>query len=469
MTAATPPCCGWLGMTCTRCIRLSSQSLWTMPKSMLARSVRTEARLRYYVPSRMAASECAAEPSFGGLATIAGVGRALRVLMSAYACDPRKGSEPGAGWAFASAAARGDNDVWLLVEQYYESAIEVELAIRPLPRLHVVYVPTPEWVAYTSDDVRWNRARYVAWQRIAAREGTRLHRDVQFDVAHHVIMTGDWLPVGLSRVRGIPLVWGPIGGYSAPTWGLWRQMGSVNAAKEVVRLAITGAGRKVFGERAAARTSLLVAQNSGVASRFKSARRVIVEPNVALDYSRLPARSDPPRGIERTAVFAGRLLPWKGVWLAIEAISRPAASNWRLQIYGDGPERGALEQQARALGITSRVSFLGERPRDEWLIHLAKADAMLFPSLHDSLGWAVAEALAIGCPVVCLDAAGPGDLVGEGAGICVPTGGDVAGALAGALARVGYCSNNSSRFDVCRLPAMLSRWYHGVVDTSTKA
>ena len=393
----------------------------------------------------------------------------LRVLMSGYACDPSRGSEPGAGWAFASAAAQGDHDIYLLVEQFYRPAIEAELALRPLPRLHPIYVATPKSVAYTSDDIRWNRARYAAWQRIAAREGARLHRELHFDVVHHVIMTGDWLPVGMIKLRDVPLIWGPVGGYARPAWKLWWQMGAVNAAKEVARLLITGAGRKVFGDRTAARADLLVAQNPDVARRFRKAGRVIVEPNVALDYAQLPSREAPSESTARTAVFAGRLLPWKGSWLAIEAIARPAAEGWRLEIFGDGPERTALAQRARRLGVADRVTFMGERPRDELLNRLAQADAMLFPSLHDGAGWAVAEAVAIGCPVVCLDAAGPGHLVGPGEGIRVPTTGDVPGALAEALAKTDRPVVAADRFAADRLPGLLDGWYREVAAAAGRA
>jgi glycosyltransferase involved in cell wall biosynthesis len=390
------------------------------------------------------------------------MGQRLRVLMSAYACDPARGSEPGAGWAWASAAAEGENEVWLLTERHYRPIIDAELKRRPLPNLHPIYVDTPAWVGYTSDDVRGNRARYVAWQRRAARTAARLHDDLRFDVVHHAIMTGDWLPVGMARLTGVPFVWGPIGGYSPPTWKLWWQMGRIAAAKELARLGITGAGRKLFGDRVASRTSLLLAQNPDVARRFRAARRVVVEPNVALDYTQLPTRSADEAGDVKLAVYAGRLLPWKGGWLAVEALSRPSATGWRLEIYGDGPERDALAAQCRRLGVADRVSFRGEVPRDELMKVLATADALLFPSLHDSAGWIVAEAIGIGCPVVCLAASGPGHFVGPEQGIAVPPTGDVAGALARALATVRRPTDPSPRFDRNRLPALLDTWYHEV-------
>ena len=54
------------------------------------------------------------------------------------------------------------------------------------------------------------------------------------------------------------------------------------------------------------------------------------------------------------------------------------------------------------------------------LAMLAEADLFVHPSLHDSGSWACLEALAAGCPVVCFDIGGPGVLVPEGCGVCLP-------------------------------------------------
>ncbi len=388
-------------------------------------------------------------------------GRPLRVLVSAYTCVPGKGSEPGAGWAWTLAAARSGHEVWLLTDRSCRPEIEAELAARPVPQLRPIFLETPDWVTWTSDSARGNRARYIRWQQLAAGEASRLHEQVGFDVAHHVTMAGDWLPIGVARLPDVPLVWGPVGGASAPTWQLWRDMGATGAASELARLMVTGAGRRVFGDRAAARSSLLIAQNPDVARRFRRAREVVIEPNVALDRSLLPARREPD-GPPRTAVYAGRLLGWKGIWLAVDALSRPEAAGWTLSVYGDGPQLHELQVQAAALGIADRVEFLGTRPRPEVLEALAGADALLFPSLHDSAGWIVAEAVAIGCPVVCLDLAGPSHLVGPRDGVRVSPVGDVAGGLARALADLGPSTGPSTRFDAARLPRMLDGWYREV-------
>ena len=115
------------------------------------------------------------------------------------------------------------------------------------------------------------------------------------------------------------------------------------------------------------------------------------------------------------ALFAGRLLPWKGIPLALRAMAE--LPEWRLVIIGSGPDERRLRRFARRLGLEGRVEFRGWRSRQEVLRAMREeADVFLFPSLHDEAPFVVAEALASGLPVVCLDHGGPaaiGRLLGE--------------------------------------------------------
>ena len=68
--------------------------------------------------------------------------RRLKVLMSAYACEPGRGSEPGVGWVVASEMARY-HDVWVITRPNHRPFIEAELARNPQPDLHFVYWDLP--------------------------------------------------------------------------------------------------------------------------------------------------------------------------------------------------------------------------------------------------------------------------------------------------------------------------------------
>ena len=76
----------------------------------------------------------------------------MKILLSAYACEPRKGSEPGVGWS-AALLLSDEHDVWVLTRANNRAAIERELGRCPLPRLHFVYYDLPSWARW------WKRRR----------------------------------------------------------------------------------------------------------------------------------------------------------------------------------------------------------------------------------------------------------------------------------------------------------------------
>jgi N-acetyl-alpha-D-glucosaminyl L-malate synthase BshA len=108
--------------------------------------------------------------------------------------------------------------------------------------------------------------------------------------------------------------------------------------------------------------------------------------------------------------------------------ARPA----RLVLVGDGPDRAAAEDEARRLGVASRVAFLGERTEIEKL--LAAADLFLLPSESESFGLAALEAMACGVPVVATRTGGIPELVEDGLSGVLAATGDVDGMAKAALA-----------------------------------
>jgi len=117
-----------------------------------------------------------------------------------------------------------------------------------------------------------------------------------------------------------------------------------------------------------------------------------------------------------------RLLGWKGLDLAILAFARVATDHPSaiFTIYGDGPERGTLERLAQRLRLAERVHFEGWLPRDDMIRRSRVEDIFVLPSLRDSGGVAVLEAMSNGSPVVCFDVGGPALMVTAESGIKIP-------------------------------------------------
>jgi glycosyltransferase involved in cell wall biosynthesis len=122
-------------------------------------------------------------------------------------------------------------------------------------------------------------------------------------------------------------------------------------------------------------------------------------------------------------LFAGRLLGWKGVALAVAAVARLVAAghNVELDIAGDGPLDGFLKKKIQQLGLSHRVRLLGSIPREQLLRLYGHADLFVFPSMHDAGGTVVLEALSRGLPVICLDLGGPPNFIDGSCGAVVAT------------------------------------------------
>lgn len=117
---------------------------------------------------------------------------------------------------------------------------------------------------------------------------------------------------------------------------------------------------------------------------------------------------------EKLLLFVGRLGREKNVELLLEALTLTQVPA-RLAIAGEGPEREPLEARAAQLGVSDRVSFLGPLERSELPDYYASADAFVFPSVSETQGLVLAEAMAAGSAVIAADAPVVRDvLAGEG-------------------------------------------------------
>jgi glycosyltransferase involved in cell wall biosynthesis len=336
-----------------------------------------------------------------------------RIVAFEYACEPDKGSEPGAGWAWARVLATL-GETWVVTRANNREAIEQALEATPeRDRLHFVYVDLPPWARSWKKGQRGVHLYYLLWQIAALRAARRLNRHERFTLAWHLTFANAWFG-SLAPLVGPPFVYGPVGGgVGMPPLRLIRLLGAPAVRFELARASARALGRYVnpLARLAWARARVVLVQNRETAAWLPPRHRakVSVFPNPVLDASveRERAAADPP-----TALFAGRLLAWKGAALAVAAIAR--TPDWRLLVCGAGRDERQLRTLADQLGLDGRVRFLGRRTREDVFgLMRSEADVLLFPSLREEAGWIVVEALACGLPVVCLDRGGPSALGGD--------------------------------------------------------
>ena len=349
--------------------------------------------------------------------------RRLKVFMSAYACGPGRGSEPGVGWNVATGMAK-HHDVWVLTREKNRPLIEEEVARRPIPNIHFAYYDLPKWAGWWRQGQRGIQLYYYLWQLCAYGTAAKLHREVQFDVGHHVTFVKYWSPSVLALLD-LPYVWGPVGGGESTPRDHGRFYSLRGRLYEAARDVARWLGEHDPLVRMTARRS-----RRALATTPETARRLLelnagtvrVFGESGLNREDIGVLQDLKYPNDRSFHFVsvGRLLHWKGFHLGIHAFAQAGLENADYWIIGDGPELERLRSLARKLKVDDRVKFYGRLSREETLGVLGRSHVLVHPSLHDSGGWVCLEAMAAGRPVLCLDLGGPAMQVTRDTGIKVP-------------------------------------------------
>ena len=165
------------------------------------------------------------------------------------------------------------------------------------------------------------------------------------------------------------------------------------------------------------------------------ATRVSVLPNPAPVLPQLAPREElrSSFGMSGTTLaFAGRLTAQKALDVALGALAR--VDGVALLIAGEGDERGPLEAKAAALGLGSRVRFLGALPRERIVELFRAADAAILSSSWENFPHTVVESLAAGTPVLATATGGVAEVVRDGENGLLVASGDTE-ALADAIRR----------------------------------
>lgn len=347
----------------------------------------------------------------------------MKILAVAYACDPRFGSEPGIGWNWVKQIA-SRYDCWVITRENNVELVQRQAQQEGLHRLRVIGFDLPRWARFWKRGSRGALLYFYLWQLGLTRLARKLDREHDFDAVHHLTFSSSWVPSGLAAVDK-PFVWGPIGRHPrVPDRFLLRadlRLRIAEMLKGLVRNLMPKVDPFTRATVRAADSILSLGQEG--ARNVPSEHASKIEPMLACGTSAPPltrARLD-RRGPLRV-LYAGRLVDLKGIRLAVEAFSRAnARAPMELHIAGEGPRANWVDARVEELRIGTRVRRHGHLSLDRTHALMASADVFLFPSFEGA-GMVVVEAMALGCPIVCLDFGGPGEMVNESSGIRVPLG-----------------------------------------------
>ena len=372
----------------------------------------------------------------------------MRVLLLAEAANPEWVSVPLVGWSFFR-ALREVADVHLVTQVRNRDAILRAGLVegRDFTVIDTERLERPLWRVGTALRLGWtsrmaiNALSYPYFERLVwARFGPAIAAG-DYDIVHRVTPLSPTVnsPIAARCAKaGTPFVLGPLNG------GLpWPRAFDAARRKEKEWLTyVRGAYKLAPGRRKTFdATRLIFAGSRHTESEIPNAyrSRTVYMPENGIDPSRFGgpgARSDFP---PLRACFVGRLVPYKGPDMLLEAARDALGSGrMRLDIVGDGPMMADLKDMVARFGLDGAVTFHG------WLDHaavpevLGAAHVLTFPSIREFGGGVVLEAMALGVAPLVVDYGGPGELVSAQTGYKVPIGTreDIVAALQAEIARI---------------------------------
>ncbi len=262
---------------------------------------------------------------------------------------------------------------------------------------------------------------YLTTQIAQRRLIPKLIKQYHFDVIHVPIPVSPKSP-SLLYGFGPPIIFGPMNGGMEYPPAFRRQEGGLSRFAFAFGRRMASILNVAFPGKRHARF-LLVANNrtrSALPRGIAAGVVDLVENGVDFAvWRRNEIRSAPGRRLK--LIFVGRLVDWKALDIVFEAIRQLGDDHQvSLEIIGDGPMRPAWEKLSHDLGLDATTKFLGWMNQADCARQLEAADAMVLPSLFESGGAVVLEAMAMGLPVIATAWGGPLDYLNDACGVLVP-------------------------------------------------
>ncbi len=357
----------------------------------------------------------------------------IRALLIAEAGNPEWISVPLVGWSLSQAIASSvdahlvtqirnrDAIVRSGLDASHFTAIDSEMVARFVWRLGKIVRggAGKGWTTTTAlSALSYRHFEHLVWNTF----GPRLRRG-EFDLVHRITPLSPTIPSLLAakcRKASIPFVIGPLNG------GLpWPKGFDSARRREREWLSyVRGAYKLLPGYRSTRRDAsaiLIGSRSTWVQMPRRYHHKCVYIPENAIDPERFHEPIDRPITLPLKVAFVGRLVPYKGADMLIEAAA-PLVREGKvvIDIIGDGPDREQLISLTRRLRIEHGVSFAGWIKHEKLQHRLQQSDVLGFPSIREFGGGSVLEAMALGLVPIVLNYGGPAELVTERTGFAVP-------------------------------------------------
>ena len=346
------------------------------------------------------------------------------ILISAYGCEPLKGSEAGVGWNWVIQMAQ-HNRLHVITRANNQASIEAHLPNELKNNIIFHYYDAPSFIRQLKKRAKRLYFYYFVWQIGIIPIVRHIIKTERIDYTMHLTFGSMWMPTFLPFFS-TSFIWGPIGGGDCEPWPFLKLLPFKQKVVQSFRYVMNALSFMHPGVMFAAyRAKVILARTPNTARAIPNCFRAKVQTilETAMEDSVFEHKCVYQLNDDVVRMITtGRLLPSKNILTAVKSLEYiPKDYRVRLTIIGSGYQRREIEETAKRIGRSQDVVIIDELPREEVLAVVERSDIFLFPSLREGGGsWSLMEAMAIGLPVICLDWAGMAIITDDNCAIRIP-------------------------------------------------
>ncbi len=348
-----------------------------------------------------------------------------KILLSAYACEPNLGSEPGVGWNWAIEIKKLGHEILIITRKNNKKVIEKELLTNKiLNKKNFYYFDLPKFIKVLKKIIPTGvNLYYYLWQYYLYQKLKEENFVNNFDIIHHITFGVFRHPSFLWKFNK-KFIFGPVGGYELMPKIIKKNLSIRNRLNENLReisnffflkfdsnlkdflnskkiIFFSKTKDTKYNLKKYYNKNIFISSEIGIDTKYE--KKVIIRKEI------------------KNFVFIGRSLYWKGGDILIDAfnLALKKNKNIRLSFYTEGREKNNWKRKVLDYNLDQYIKIHGWVNHSKMNSIYKSNDVFIFPSLHDSSGNVLLEALSNSLPVLCLNIGGPGEIITSNCGIKV--------------------------------------------------
>lgn len=334
-----------------------------------------------------------------------------KIFISAYACEPGLGSEIGVGWHWVLEMSKYF-ELWVLTRRSNQHTIEPWIAKHPeYSHIHFLYFDLPKWARFWKKGLRGVRTYYNIWQWLTNGIVRCTMQENNIHIFHHLTY-GNVLWKVSSYGQKQFFIWGPAGGVETISEEYTCHYPKNMQLVEKLRRLIADNLKYNAGFKHRCKNADLILCKTDILRQHipeKYRDKAVLFTDVAVDnLLDIPAVVESASNKRVEFITVGRLDPWRGFDLTIEAFAKAAErnENIHLTIIGKGADRKRLETLINKLKLREKVTMAGSVSMERYQEYMRNCDVVVNASLKEGAVTVSFDSMAMGKPLICIDTTG---------------------------------------------------------------